>query len=303
MIVCYNVYLYYCFVYTPLRMGLLWCFRFNGVRATLAVALCFGWKRMAGVWEKTPKYSFVIPVRNRKGLRLRNTLASLEAQRFPRPLYEIIVVDYGGKDSLEGWLKECAPQARYVRTDEPGVFNEARAKNIGIRQASGSYIISTNADIVFEKNFLLALDALFAVFPDRLALCMRCDLDKGVVENHGEKVVDELEALRRLDSTVQRSHWWVGDCQASKKENFEEIRGFNEDFVGWGRLDNDLRSRMEEAGKRAFWLNPFTFIAHQNHEQDLKTVRAQAESNDRVLAKKYPDFCRNLEGDWGQITP
>src|SRR3989338_3271820 len=94
MIVCYNVYLYYCFVYTPLRMGLLWCFRFNGVRATLAVALCFGWKRMAGVWEKTPKYSFVIPVRNRKGLRLRNTLASLEAQRFPRSLYEIIVMDY-----------------------------------------------------------------------------------------------------------------------------------------------------------------------------------------------------------------
>ncbi len=284
-------------------MGLLGCFRCNGVRDTLEVALCFWWKRLVGVQGKKLKYSFIIPVRNREGLRLRNTLASLEAQRFPKQLYEVVVVDYGGEDSLESWLKERAPLARYVRTNERGEFNEARTKNIGIRQAVGSYIISTNADIVFEKNFLLALDALFTMFPDRLALCMRYDLDQGMVDAYGEKVVEKMEALCRLDSTVQRSQWWAGDCQASRKENFEEIRGFNEEFVGWGRLDNDLWSRMEEAGKRAFWLNPFTFIAHQNHEHDLKTIRAQAESNDRVLAKKYPDFRRNLEGAWGRIKP
>ncbi|HIH15862.1 MAG TPA: glycosyltransferase [Candidatus Diapherotrites archaeon] len=284
-------------------MGVLGYFSGNPVMDVLLVWLALQWEKGMGTRGTCVKYSFVVPVRNRKGIRLHNALLSLRQQQFPKNQYEIIVVDYGGHDGLEAWVKERVPGVCYLYTHENGPFNEARAKNIGIRQAKGEFVISTNADILFEKHFLLALDALFAVFPDRLALCLRYDFDQQTVEAQGTRLVEKMDSLTRFASTVQRSHWWAGDCQASSKHNFELLRGFNEEFTGWGRLDNDLRTRMEEAGKRLFWLNPFTYIAHQNHDQNREEITAQEKRNDQILAKKYPDFRRNLEQEWGRIKP
>ena len=284
-------------------MGALGYFAGNPAWKVLLVWLVFWWTKLWAGRSKEMKYTFVIPVRNREGLRLHNTLRSILQQRFPRERFEVVVVDYGGEDRLQEELAKNGLRARYIYTNEKGPFNEARAKNVGIQQARGRYIISTNADIVFEENFLAALDALFTVFPESFAMCLRYDFQKEAVEEYGKKVVEKMSDLRGLPSTILRSKWWAGDCQAASKKNFELLRGFNEEFLGWGSLDNDLHSRMELAGKQTFWLNPFTYVAHQNHEQDPGRVKAEGKRNREILERHYPDFRRNQGIEWGAIKP
>lgn len=67
--------------------------------------------------------------------------------------YEIIIVDNHSEDESEEIIKKQFPQVIWLNTGYNAGF--ARANNLGIRNASGNYILLLNSDTVVNENTLI----------------------------------------------------------------------------------------------------------------------------------------------------
>ena len=94
------------------------------------------------------KLSIIILNYNTKNLLrlcLKNLL-SLDLQ-FP---HEIIVVDNASKDNSSEMMKNIYPQITLIKSEKN--IGHARGNNLGIKKASGNYILIINTDIIFTKS-------------------------------------------------------------------------------------------------------------------------------------------------------
>lgn len=87
-----------------------------------------------------PFFSIVIPTYNRSQL-LEETLASVFAQEFTD--YEVLVADDGSKDDTPEVLSRYAGRVRALRQENQG---QGAARNLGIRHATGQYVVFLDSD-------------------------------------------------------------------------------------------------------------------------------------------------------------
>lgn len=100
-------------------------------------------------------FSVVIPVHNRAQLLLR-AVQSVFAQSFAA--YEIIVVDDGSSDDVEGALSGLRdPRLKLIRQQNRGA---SHARNTGIDAACGTYVALLDSDDVFLPNHLTNMKKL-----------------------------------------------------------------------------------------------------------------------------------------------
>ncbi len=103
--------------------------------------------------------TFIVCTRNRKGS-LERCLASIERAATARPDIEteVVVVDNGSSDGTGDFLCEWAGQTsvplKSIYIEEPGV---SRAKNEGIREASGNILVFTDDDCCVAGDFVSKL--------------------------------------------------------------------------------------------------------------------------------------------------
>ncbi|WP_127585553.1 glycosyltransferase family 2 protein [Paenibacillus koleovorans] len=99
------------------------------------------------------RFSVIIPTHNR-AQQLLLTLASFEAQSFPKPQYEVIVVDDASTDGTQEMVIRFASSytLKYVRHEE----NKGRSitRNRGLQHAAGEYVIFCDADFLVLPKFL-----------------------------------------------------------------------------------------------------------------------------------------------------
>jgi glycosyltransferase involved in cell wall biosynthesis len=97
-----------------------------------------------------PKVSVIIPCYN-QGVYLDESVDSVLAQTFQD--FEILVVDDGSTDAETiNMLKDAAwPNTRVIRTENQGL---SAARNNGIREAQGAYILPLDADDKIGKGYL-----------------------------------------------------------------------------------------------------------------------------------------------------
>ena len=100
------------------------------------------------------KYSVVIPCFNEENY-LKRTIKSLQSQDY-KGNFEIIVVDNNSTDNTAIIAKRLG--VRVISEKNPGV---CFARQKGTLSASGSIVISTDADTVFKKNWLSKIDKKF----------------------------------------------------------------------------------------------------------------------------------------------
>ncbi len=95
--------------------------------------------------------SIVVPTYNRKET-LKQCLNALFRQTYPKPKFEILVIDDGSNDGTERVIKKLmtnAPVAlRYFKQDNKG---PAAARNLGIKNAQGEKILSIGDDIIASE--------------------------------------------------------------------------------------------------------------------------------------------------------
>lgn len=112
------------------------------------------------------QYSIIIPVYNAEAT-LRRCLSSIVRQPFSD--YELLLINDGSTDGSDRICREYAdayPQIRYVAKENGGVSS---ARNLGLEQASGTYILFVDSDdYVAEDYFAVISDALEHDAPDLL---------------------------------------------------------------------------------------------------------------------------------------
>jgi len=114
----------------------------------------------------TLDFSIIIPTYNRPD-RLGQCLQSLAQLDYPRPCFEVIVVDDGSQQPLAPIVSqfEVSLKLRLLRQQNAG---PASARNTGATAAQGNYLVFTDDDCQPQPHWLTALAAAILKVPTAL---------------------------------------------------------------------------------------------------------------------------------------
>ena len=166
-----------------------------------------------------PKYSIITTCKGR----LRDLKQSL-----PRFLEqenaEVIVVDYDCPDGTADYVARTHPQARVVAVADQPKFNLPHARNLGVAQARGEFLVFLDADVLIPGDFLKYVDGQmadrpFAIFGPRAKNSFR------------------------------------GQCVVRRAE-FAKLGGYDELMDGYGGEDLDFYARLRLLGATPAMLKP-----------------------------------------------
>jgi glycosyltransferase involved in cell wall biosynthesis len=175
---------------------------------------------------ESPIATVVIPTRDRAAS-LARTLAALRRQRTDRA-WELIVVDDGSAPPLGADVLQGFPQARLLRREGTG---PARARNAGIAEARGRYVLFTDDDTEPAATWLDAAVAFLDAHPDHAGVEGRVD----------SPPFDALHAVS-LSNDAPGCYW---TCNiAYRKEALDRLGGFDEAFPSPHCEDLDLAFRV-----------------------------------------------------------
>jgi glucosyl-dolichyl phosphate glucuronosyltransferase len=111
---------------------------------------------------QAPFISVLIATKNREQL-LRDTLAALSAQRWPRDRYEVLIADNGSTDGTREVVESAArrrgaPRIAYRYVATPG---KSHAVNALFEDVTADFIALTDDDVCPEPTWLRALVTAF----------------------------------------------------------------------------------------------------------------------------------------------
>jgi len=104
------------------------------------------------------KISVIIPARNEEK-NIGKLLSSIEKQTYPKPLFEVIVVDDHSTDNTAAIVNSYS-FAKLIKLELDNINSyKKKAIETGIVAASGDVIVTTDADCIVQKNWLKTIAA------------------------------------------------------------------------------------------------------------------------------------------------
>ncbi|GGG00814.1 MULTISPECIES: glycosyltransferase family 2 protein [Cysteiniphilum] len=189
--------------------------------------------------------------------------------------FEVIIVDDGSTSATKEMIEQFKAVARFPLKhlwQEDKGFRAARARNLGIKNTSGDYIIFLDGDCVpnmhFVENHRKIAETNYFIVGHRIILS----------ESYTQKVLQQQLPLWKKNAfewifnalcnnsnkllpklyipflnRYKKPNKWQGakTCNlAFWKNDLLAIKGFDESFEGWGFEDSDLVIRILNHGKR-----------------------------------------------------
>ena len=134
-----------------------------------------------------PEFSIVVPIYNVEGY-LKKCLDSILNQTFVD--YEIILVNDGSTDQSLSIIKEYMskyPDIKLINQENKGL---SEARNAGLKEARGNYVLFVDSDDFIDKDLLLNLNDSIINNPDLVRFQLRVVSDKTIDIN--EEAFDSL---------------------------------------------------------------------------------------------------------------
>ena len=215
---------------------------------------------------------------------LLRTLTSIAMQQRVEGKFDVIISDDGSEDETEQMVCSFAAQANFpvtFVTHPHDGFQLARCRNEGTAASRGRYILFLDGDCILP--------------PDHLALLLE-KRQPGVVMGGDCVRLDEpvsnevtVESLRqgifppvpRAESQRMRKQarkaWFYNLIRHSTKpklignnigiwwKDYQALNGYDQNFVGWGCEDDDLRLRSHRAGLKVKSILSWTYTYHLWH--------------------------------------
>lgn len=208
--------------------------------------------------------SVIVPTYNR-GQSLVNTLRSLEGQIYKN--FEIIVVDQSTKKfpEKENYLRGHR-EIRYFFLPEA---NASLAKNFGAGKARGGIFLFLDDDVIADKNLIAehvkSYEDDSSPFPLVGAVAGRV-IDAGKPSERLKKDTGRITPYGRFtdgfSSLIRQEVDTVITCNASwRRDIFEKLGGFDNNFTGPIREDSDLSLRTKKLGYRIIF-SPKALVTH-----------------------------------------
>lgn len=212
--------------------------------------------------------SVVIPTMNKVSLLRRTLTALLEQDSGIEERWEIVVVDDGSTDETSDYLKDLV--ARH-QTDRPALhvvapgmnLGRARARNLGARNATGTWILFLDDDIVVPPGLPGAhLDVLRA-HPGYGTIGYAVTAPEVFDAPHFHYL--DTRGVARLGAGPAPARYFVTQNAAVPRREFLSVGGFDEDFSAYGFEDMEVAFRLEDETGTRFRVLPAPVPVHVHH--------------------------------------
>ncbi|MFA7219304.1 MAG: glycosyltransferase [Synergistaceae bacterium] len=232
-------------------------------------------------------------------------LKSLENQTFRD--FELVIADGGSKNIDE--IKEYASQKKNgfpIRIAELRLgekFERARMNNVGIRNASSPYILTTDVDMFFAPKFI---ETVVEHLKPEVFIESRTMYWKPPIANmiYSGKV-DPFKDVELIKRGRIKKRTTAGGCQCANIEQWTKVRGFDEKMIQWGSEDYDLLFRMSHICK-VVWLGESIeeiMLFHQPHFKSPEQIKLDIQhqnENKKLLQLTRLDRSRKVNANgWG----
>lgn len=197
---------------------------------------------------------------------VKNCIRAIQEARFSLP-YEIIVVDNNSEDGIEQMMKEQFPKIKLIVSKKN--LGMGGGNNLGIKEASGRYILIMNPDIYVFPN---SIETLYNYIKDKekvgLVSPRLLNPDKTLQHtcyrwhkkltplfrrtfignlNFAQKQLADF-LMKDFDHlSVREVDWCQGSCCLIPKKVFDQVGLFDERFFMYFE-DTDLCRRIWQAG-------------------------------------------------------
>ena len=199
--------------------------------------------------------------------------------------FEVIVIDNNSQDGTSEMIESEFPQIRLIKNPENrGV---APARNQGIKETKGKYILILDADMELVDNSIKHLFDFMENNPEAgIVGCKLVDKDFNLQSSCKRFPTLLAFLFRRLEwidavknsktlkfhtmrdwdhSEIKTVDYLIGACQFFRKDVVDKI-GMYDDKIFYGPEDIDFCLRIWKAGWKVYYY-PFTSIIH--HEQRI----------------------------------
>ena len=235
-----------------------------------------------------------------------------------RRVDEVVVSDDGSSDDNVRRMQAVFPDlpfpVRFARQADRG-FRVSAARNNGLRQATGDYIISLDCDILLlpdavmahvkaaRRGWFLAANrayvgaleteaALQQAMHPRLLEVLWEDADRRHLRQ-AHRQFQRNAWLRRLGLAKRHKPKILGCHFSIFREDIERVNGFDEAYVGWGLEDDDFSMRLHMAGVRGRSLILEADALHLWHPFVASRVAESAASRNLAYFRRrdIPAYC------------
>lgn len=206
---------------------------------------------------------------------------------------EVVIADDGSSDGTDVLINEYKdkfniPLIHSYHEDDG--FRVARSRNLAISKSSGDYIILLDGDMLLPKTFISAHKKVaksgHSVQGERIDLTQFvskniingkakkfCFLSSGIGNFRHRKYLVNSKLLSKVRSQIRQDIKKSLSCNmAFWREDFLNINGFDNNFIGWGGEDNEFVQRLVNSGVKVqiacnYGLHAF-HIYHKTRSQD-----------------------------------
>lgn len=220
---------------------------------------------------------------------LENLLASLR-RALSEMKSEIIVVDNSSDDDTVDFLKRSYPDIKLIENQTNVGFG--RANNQGVRAAEGEYLLLINPDSVVQENTLREMVHFMKNHPEAGAAGCKILNANGTLQKACRRsfptpwvALSKIFGLSALfpksklfgrynltflnPDTVHEVDAISGSFMFMRKEVFEEVGGFDEDYFMYGE-DIDLCFKIKQVNYKVCY-NPNTSVIHFKGESTRRS--------------------------------
>ena len=218
---------------------------------------------------------------------------------------EILVADDGSARKTEllvnSYQKLSRVSLHHVWQPDEG-YQLARIRNKAFARAKGEYIIQVDGDLILEKHFIkdhLRL-ATKNIFTSGTRVMLDAELTRRLLTReieardilqHKAHIGKKYNAWRNLtlskllyhlNSSPKNYKYVLGCNMAFWKKDLITVNGYNEAITGWGKEDNELAVRLQNAGVKLRLLKHAAVAYHLHHPTAILT---SVPANEQLLLK------------------
>lgn len=260
------------------------------------------------------KYTFIIPTYQSKDM-LKNSLEAINFMDYPKESFDVIVVDDGSTDGTKDYIKGINRnyELKYIYLERCEDSCRSRARNVGISNAEGEFLIFIDADIIVRKDYLREVERYCGSDAELILVGPRIMLPHDISYEmvRSGQIFDEFtfdcsrselhefrcgvfNELSYNASAILYPFLYGQSCNlVAPKKWLEKVNGFDEDLKAWGLEDIEAVYKLWKEGLK-FFINSKLEVLHQFHWFEGNVVEddkiAGVEENTRLFLLKHSNI-------------